>query len=210
MSSIYIPYPPNPQSSDAVGYNWGGGGGKPFLFTISEPQHVFSPMFDVALALYVNPESLDEKLTKTKSVVQTYGGFVEFIWPDDLDSISATGSTGGFISPKFGYTAAPSDTEGASGSLDGRRGTLAYERFQDFLDLFHMNGMVFDSNGRPAIRGRVIMFYDRGIFSGHFTTFDVEEDASSPFRFNLTWEFKIENVISKFGASVNPRIDQVG
>jgi hypothetical protein len=86
--------------------------------------------------------------------------------------------------------------------VDGRRGTLAYERFQDFIELFHMNGMVFDSSGTPAIRGRVIMLYDRGIFSGHFTTFDVEESDDKPFSFSLSWEFKVEGSVYRFGPSV--------
>lgn len=195
---IVLPYPPNPKITDASDYNWKSG--KPFLFIVTEPTSSFAPLYDVALALHVNPESLEERMTKSKTVSPTYGGFVEFVWPDDLDSVSASGSTGGFISPKLGYTAAQSGKEGNSGTLDGRQGTMAYERFQDFLELFHQNGMVFDSTGKPAIRGRVVMLYDRGAFSGHFSTFSVEEDESMPFRFNLTWEFKIEKTIYRFSS----------
>jgi len=199
---IFLQYPPNPKIEEAADYQWKGG--RPFLFTVSEPTNPLSPMFDVALALSTNPESIEERMTKTKSLVQTYGGFVEYIWPDDLDSISGTGSTGGFISPKLGYTAAPS---GSDGKGSGRHETIAYERFQDFLELFHMNGVVFDSNGKPSIRGRVIMLYDRGVFSGHFTTFDVDEDESNPFRFMLNWEFKIENSVYRFSsATVSERL----
>lgn len=194
---ILIPYPPNPKIENSADYTWNGG--RPFLFTVSEPSDPFSPLFDVALALHSNPDSVDEKMTKSKSLVQTYGGFVEFMWPDDLDSVSCSGSTGGFISPKLGYTAAASNSDNASGVVDGRRGTMAYERFQDFLDIFHMNGMVFDSTGKPAIRGRIVMMYDRGIFSGHFSSFDVEESADKPFTFNLSWEFKIEDSVYRFG-----------
>lgn len=193
---IKLPYPKNPNINDAADYTWNGG--RPFLFTISEPTGPFSPMYDLALALHTNPNSVEERFTKSKSVVQTDGGYCEFIWPDDLDSITGTGSTGGFINPKLGYTSAPGDMEGASGSFGGRRGTMAYERYTDFLELFRMNGSIFDSAGRPIIRGRVIMLYDRGIFSGHFNSFDVEEDENTPFVFNLNWEFKIENSVYRF------------
>jgi hypothetical protein len=170
-------------------------GGRPFLFTISEVGGN-SPLFDVALALYVNPDSVEESMTKIKNTNMTYGGFVEFHWPDDLDSISCSGSTGGFLSPQFGYTAALSKRV-AFTQDSGRRGTIAYERFTDLLELFRSNGMIFDGTGTPRIRGRVIMIYDRGAFTGHFTSFDVTEDENKPFSFELSWEFKVESTIYK-------------
>ena len=193
MSYISIPHPPNKSVSDDPSWR----GGRPFLFTVCEIGGT-EPLYDVCLALYVNPSSVEETMTKTKNVVMTYGGFVEFIWPDELGSISASGSTGGFLSPQYGYTAAPSKNPGAVGDLSGRRGTLAYERFTDFLELFRSNGMVFDSNGIPQLRGKVMILYDRGAYTGHFTTFDVTEEETAPFTFSLSWEFKIESTIYNF------------
>jgi hypothetical protein len=72
---------------------------------------------------------------------------------------------------------------------------MAWERKEDFLELFRMNGCVFNSVGQPVIRGRIMCIYDRGIFLGHFTTFEENEDDSHPFSFELSWEFKIESVI---------------
>ena len=172
-------------------------GGKPYLFTVANLGNGFEPLFNLALALYVNPSEVEERMAKTKNVVMTYGGYIEFIWPDDLDTISASGSTGGFLSPKYGMTAAPSETVGTYGALTGRRGTLAYERFTDFLELFRNNGVIYDSDGIPAIRGRIIMLSDRGTFSGHFTTFTVEEEEMTPFMFKLSWEFKVEKTLYK-------------
>ncbi len=167
--------------------------GRPFLFTVTEPNSTL-PLYNVTLALNVNPSSVEERMTKSKQNTMTYGGFVEFIWPDEFDSVSCSQSTGAFIAPEVGLTSMRSD---ASQSF-ARSKTGAYEKFQDFLDLFHNNGIVYDSSGLPAIRGRVMMIYERGVFLGHFTTFEVTEDESKPFMFDLSWEFKIEKSIYKF------------
>lgn len=191
MSLVKIPYAPYKGPLDETTWN----DRRPFLFTISRLDDRTVPLYDLALALYVNPESVDESLTKAKNVVMTYGGYVEFVWPDELDSISASGSTGGFISPQYGYTAAASKAPGAAGELSGRHGTIAYERFLDHIELFRNNGMIYDAYGVPQIRGRVIMISDRGWFTGHFTSFDVTEEETNPFLFELSWEFKIESTI---------------
>ena len=190
MGPTGIKYPPLRQPGDIEPWN----GTRSFLFTISEFTS-YDPLYDIALALYVNPNSLDETMTKSKTVSMTYGGFVEFHWPEELDSISAQQSTGGFLSPDFGYTAAPSRKDSGTGILSGRRGTLAYERFMDFLELFRNNGIIYDGKGSPVLRGRVIMMYDRGSFLGHFTSFEITEEDTMPFSFNLTWEFKVEKTI---------------
>jgi len=177
------------------------GGGHPILFTVGAYGDSFSPLYDVALALHINPNSFDESMSKVKNVVMTYGGFVEFVWPDELNSISGSGSTGAFISPQYGLTAAPSQSPTGNGILTGRRGTIAYERFLDFLELFRSNGVLFDSNGVPQLRSRIIMMYDRGTFTGHFTTFEVSEKEETPFVFDLTWEFKIEQTLYRISPS---------
>jgi hypothetical protein len=187
-----IPYNKNVALSD-ISTGFDQKRGRPFLFTVTEPNSTL-PLYDVTLALHTPPSSVDERMTKTKTMSTTYGGYVEYHWPDDLDVISASSSTGAFIAPGFGLTAAPADAAGS----EARSKTIAYERFQDFLDLFHNNGMVYDSRGIPSIRGRVIMIYDRGIFFGHFSSFEVSEEDNKAFSFSLSWEFKIEKAFYKF------------
>jgi hypothetical protein len=146
-------------------------------------------LYPYLLALHTNPNSVEEKMTKGKTVVPTYGGFVEFVWPDDFDSISCSHSTGAFIN---------SNDSGGGLTATRRKETIAWERQEDLLELFHNNGMVFDGSGRPAIRGRIMMIYDRGIFIGHFTSFSINEDDSHAFSFELSWEFKVEQVLYRF------------
>jgi hypothetical protein len=156
------------------------------------------PLYPIVLALHTNPRSVEEKYTKGKSIVPTYGGFVEFVWPDEFDSVSCDHSTGAFIAPSQGLTAGGDRPNQSNGFVGGRKGTIAWERQQDLLELFHNNGMVYDGFGEPVIRGRVMMMYDRGVFIGHFTTFQVDEDDSHAFSFELSWEFHVEQTLYRF------------
>ncbi len=184
-----LPHIKNPQFPDANNYVVKSA--RPVLFFVTQPGS-FQPLYEVCLALHVNPSSLSETYSKNKNVVSTYGGFVEFHWPDELDSFAAEGSTGAFINPEYGFTGSEAEK---------RSNTMAYERFQDFLELFHNNGMVFDGNGRPTIRGRIAMIMDRGVYYGHFTSFSVTEEVSNPYMFTLDWDFKVETTILKIPVS---------
>lgn len=189
--SITIPSNPNPKSVELDNYQ--AKRGRPMLFQISDPV-TQSPLYPVLLALHINPQTFSEKMQKSKNVVATYGGFVEFIWPDELDTLSADQTSGAFVSPRTGLIAAS-----PSGALDrGRQGTIAWERQEDLLELFRCNGAVFNGQGRPVLRGRVLCIFDRGIFAGHFTTFQVTESDEKAFTFQLNWEFRVEQTIYRY------------
>jgi hypothetical protein len=203
---IRIPRTPNPSQADS--YNsFIGQRGRPILFQVVDPSN--RPIWQFLLAMHVNPKTFSEKFSKSKNVVMTYGGFVEFVWPDELDSISAEGSTGGFVGPLIGLTAGSDGIGSNTAGVDtrpgasGRKGTLAWERQEDLLDLFRQNGLVFDGNGIPIIRGKVMCIYDRGIYLGSFRTFSPKEDDTHNFSFELSWEFKVEAVIYRFPGSQN-------
>lgn len=203
---IQLPRTPNPPSAEANTYFTSRG--RPMLFQVTDPTN--QPIWPYLLAMHVNPQDFSESFQKSKNVVMTYGGFVEFIWPDELDSVSASGSTGAFLGPYTGLTSGSDGLgNGAFGGRDsrfgaiGRHGTMAWERQEDLLDLFRHNGCVYNGLGQPVLRGRVMCVYDRGIYSGHFTTFSVKEDAEHAFSFTLDWEFKIEHTIYVFPGSSN-------
>lgn len=203
---VRMPRTPNPAINDAFNMSVGQRG-RPILFQVVDPAN--KPIWQFLLAMHVNPSKFDEKFTKSKNVVMTYGGFVEFIWPDDLDSISAEASTGAFMGPLVGL-ASGSDGGGSNvGGRDsrvgatGRHGSMAWERQEDLLDLFRQNGVIYDGNGFPAIRGRVMCIYDRGIYLGYFQNFSPKEDDSHAFSFELSFDFKVEATIYRFPGSKN-------
>ncbi len=201
-----IPAPPIRASNDFVSGDFVYKGGTPMCFSISDPSNKLTPLYPYFLTLYINPTSLEERFQKSKTNANTYGGYIEWIWPDELTSVSASSSTGAFIGPDSGLTSGGSD-QPFSGVLKGRKGTIAWERYQDLLEMFRCNGMIYDGNGIPAIRGSVIMIYDRGVFVGHFSTFQDVEDDEHPFSFQLTWEFKIETAIYKIPVAISSDVE---
>lgn len=205
QSQISIPYNPNPTKDESGFYSQKRG--RPFLFQINSPDG--QPLFDHLLALHTNPVSLTESMTKNKNIVMTYGGFVEFVWPDELDSISASHSTGAFLGPEGLINGSDGLSVPSRKSPDAKK-TIAWERFQDLLDLFRNNGIIYDGAGKPILRGQVLMIYDRGIFQGYFSTFSVTESDDAPFSMNLDWEFKVEKVIYKFPSNIIPDVVKQG
>jgi hypothetical protein len=200
---VSLPHTPNPPVDQA--YTYSTRRGRPVLFQVTDPTG--SPLWPYLLALHVNPRQFDERMQKSKSVTMTYGGFVEFHWPDELGSLSATASTGAFFGPNTGLT---SGSDGKGDNLlgsdtrigaSGRQHTMAWERQEDLLDLFRNNGLVFNGFGEPVLRGQVMCIYDRGIFRGLFTTFSVKENDEKAFSFELDWEFKVEATVYIFPAS---------
>lgn len=208
MVAVSIPRRKNPRITEL---RVPTGTGRPMLFEVTGVG-ALQPLWPYALALHVNPGTLTEAFAKSKNVVTTQGGFVEFIWPDELDSLSAQASTGAFIGPDTGLAAdgADSSTLMQAGSyvkrtnFNGRHGTMAWERQEDLKDLFRCNGQVYNGRGQPVLRGQVICMYDRGIYVGYFTSFEITEDSDHPFSFQLTWEFKIMRTVYELPLSTEP------
>jgi len=203
---VEMPSVKNPAQADALTAQVKRGG-RPFLFQITDPMR--QPLYPYLLALHVNPSELSENFQKSKNQVMTVGGYVEFNWPDELDTLSAQSSTGAFLGPGVGLTAGSDDTAGSQGQPSfarggkGRHATMAWERQQDLLELFHNNGVIYDGNGLPALRGRVMAIYDRGIYFGHFTRFEVKETDEKAFAFDLSWEFAVEESLYTFPGSTS-------
>lgn len=150
---------------------------EPVLFQILSPDLTTLLLPDF-LFLHVNPASLDLNYSKTITRIQTLGGFVEQHFGDQLTQISATGSTGAFISVERGLT-----------TFD-RRNTIAYRKFQQLLSVFKSNGSVYDDRGVVQFNGRVRIVFGGGSYDGYFTNFEVSESAEKPFAFDLSWSFK--------------------
>lgn len=157
--------------------------GIPMSFQVVSPVNLRRMLLPHSLVLHVNPSSLVENSTQKKEVIQTRGGFVEQHWWQDLTDIQASGSTGSFINVQTGLTSIL------------RQKTIAWDRFQDLVDLFHHNGSVFDPYGNIVLQGNIMLTYDRGVYIGSFRSFSFSETADSPFVFKLDWSFKVEETI---------------
>lgn len=152
--------------------------GMPMLFQVLSPDYetLLLPEF---MVLHVNPSSLDTSYSKVISRMNTLGGFVEQHFGDQLTQISASSSTGAFVSVERGVT-----------TFD-RKDTIAYRKFLQLLDVFKSNGSVYDDRGVVQFNGRIRIVYGAGTYDGYFMTFDVTESADKPYNFELSWTFKV-------------------
>lgn len=150
----------------------------PVLFQVVSPDMdtLLLPDF---LFLHVNPSSLDFSYAKVKAVMNTLGGFVEQHFGDQLTSISASQSTGAFVSVERGVT-----------TFD-RKNTIAYRKYQQLLSVFKSNGSVYDDKGVIQFHGRIRIVFGGGIYDGYFTDFSVDESAEKPYQFDMSWSFKV-------------------
>jgi hypothetical protein len=167
----------------------------PMAFQITSPFDRTVALLPHALILHANPSSLNPTFNKKKEVIQTRGGFVEQHWDDELDEMSADGSTGAFLNL---YT-------GLSSVL--RQRTIAWDRFRDLVDLFHNNGSVYDPYGSIVLQGNVMLLYDQGSYIGYFKSFSVDETGDKPFTFQLSWSFKVQETIMKVPFLVSRNTD---
>lgn len=174
-------------------------GRRPVVFDVLAPDQQTSLLDmveqDLRLVLYVNPRTMKFGYTKQIERVQTRAGFVEFHWGDAAEEITFEAATGGFMRLYSGL----SNIGGSEGGAQGRRETIAYDKYLDLLALFHSNGAIFDGFGNIVVQGYIKLTFDGGVHIGWFDQqFTVTEDANTPFMFNLSTRFIIDREIMSF------------
>jgi hypothetical protein len=84
-------------------------------------------------------------------------------------------------------------TGGTLTAVQGRRETIAYDKFLDLLALFHNNGSIYDVNGNIVVQGYIKITFDGGVYTGWFDgDFTVTEAAEKPFQFEISTNFNID------------------
>jgi hypothetical protein len=168
-------------------------GVRPVVFDILAPDFETSVLPEsLRLVLHVNPRSMAMSYTKVIERIQTKGGYVEQHWGEGARSISFDMATGGF---KRLYSGLSNITGGGHDAGGTRRETIAYDKFLDVLALFHNNGAIYDTTGQIAFQGIIKISFDGGIYFGWFDNFSVNEDASTPYMFNLSAQFTVSHEI---------------
>lgn len=131
------------------------------------------------LAMKINPKNLDSKYTQLINRKRTLGGFIEEHWGEQLDTLSASGTSGTFFSD-FGLT-----------NLN-RRDTTAYRDLEQLINIYRNNGSVYDhKTGSIVAQGTVIMNYDGSVFHGYFENFSINEMAEKQFELFYDFTFKV-------------------
>ena len=179
-----------------------GRGRRPVIFDVLAPDQETSLLDavqqDLRLVLHVNPSTMQFSYAKQITRTQTRGGFVEFHWGDAAEEVTFEAATGAFMRL---YTGLSNITGSGSGS-QGRRETIAYDKYLDLLSLFHSNGAIFDVFGNIVLQGYIKMSFDGGVHIGWFDgNFNVSETATSPYMFTMSARFIIDREIMRFRSS---------
>jgi hypothetical protein len=161
----------------------------------------------IRLVMHVNPRTMSLSYAKQTDRMQTRGGFVEFHWGDAAEQITFEAATGGFMRLYTGL----SNIAGGTGK-QGRRETIAYDKYLDLLALFHNNGSIYDALGNIVVQGYIKMTFDGGVHIGWFDgNFVVTESAMTPYMFSLSATFTIDQEILRWRSSnLGIRDDRIG
>ena len=185
-----------------------GLGRRPVIFDVVKGDRKTSLLPEgLRLVMHVNPRTMQLSYAKQTERTQTRGGFVEFHWGDAAEQISFEAATGGFMRLYTGL----SNITGGTGK-QGRRETIAYDKYLDLLSLFHNNGAIYDALGNIVVQGYIKMTFDGGVHIGWFDgNFVVTESASTPYMFTMSANFIIDQEILRWRSSdLGVRNDRLG
>jgi len=154
---------------------------------VLDPNTVVPPLY-----MHVNPSTLNQTFQKKIHRYTTNAAYVEEHWGEELDHISANGSTGGF------FHSGDTLKENVYVGKQNVTNTYAYFKFQDLLDLYRNNANTYDSKGRVIKKGLILMSYDVGTYFGEFENFSYTEIAESPWKFSFNFVFKVEKTFIGF------------
>jgi len=141
------------------------------------------------LFMLINPSTLERSSMKKITTQKTRSAWVEYHWGDELDTLTASGSTGGFVLPFAGL---------ASGSKKpfSRVTTISYLNFLNVLDIYRSNGAVYDDYGAIVEYGNVRMFYDLTYYVGYFSDFSFTDSETHPYRFDIDFTFRVQRTLT--------------
>ena len=169
---------------------------RPFVFDIVAPDGITSLLPDgIKMTLHTNPNQVEYKYSKKRSIAKTLHGFVEYYWGDEPTTISFEASSGAFIRPYTGLSgiSGPVGLENGGANIGGtRRDTITYDKYLDLLAMFHCNGSIYDSIGQIILQGKIKMTFDGGTWFGWFQSFSVTDDATTPYQFKVSLAMQVE------------------
>lgn len=131
------------------------------------------------LIMKINPSNLDESYTQLINRKRSLGGFIEEHWGEQLDSLSASGTTRSFFGPN-GLT------------NQNRRDTEGYKEFEQLVNIYRNNGSIYNERtGQIVAQGTIVMNYDDYIYQGYFETFSIKEVNNRPYNLDYDFTFKV-------------------
>ena len=143
-----------------------------------------------------NPTTISLEAT-SGAFIRPYTGLSAVTGPVNIPPYSETSTTyanavgGDAVGPPQTFPKPKATTIGSS--IGGtRRDTITYDKYLDLLALFHNNGSIYDQTGRVIVQGKIKMIFDGGVWFGWFQSFNVTDDANTPYSFNVSLAMQIE------------------
>jgi len=137
------------------------------------------------LAMRINPASFSvkgEKIVNDGNWGRN-GPIIEY-WGDNQDKISGSGKIGGFYAIDTANANGPGITRWA------RNFSASWQNFQALYLLYRSNGALFLKDDFSLV-GSVYIYYDSAIYIGSFDSFNMTEDANTPFTVEYSFEFTV-------------------
>ena len=185
----------------------------PMIFDIAgmRKQPWVPPLF-----MLINPTTMERNYSKRVTTQKTRGGWVEYHWGDELDTIEASGYTAAFLLPPApqgplppfppppplpvplsslpGVSSLPSMglASGSKNPVVNRTFSAGYLNFIALLDLYRCNGLAYDELGVPIFAGNIRLSYDSFQYIGYFENFTFNETDTRPFQFEINFTFKVQ------------------
>jgi len=142
------------------------------------------------LFMLINPRTFEKSSAKIVTTTKTRSGWVEYHWGDELDTLSASAATASFMLPYAGLAS------GSSKPFINRTSTIGYMNFLSIIEIYRSNGLLWDENGVPVRAGSLRVLYDSGYHSGYFEDFIFREVEDTPYRFDVSFTFKVQNTMT--------------
>ena len=186
--------------------------GRPLIIDILMPDKETSLLPpELKYVMHVNPQNMQLQYSNGITRQQTRGGFIENHWGKALQGITFDNVTGGFmrlyagLSNKTGVSAGGTlqGNGSASTAVQGRRETIAYDKYLDYLALFESNAASYDARGNIVQQGYMKVTFDEGVYLGWFEgDLQMTEVADRPYLFQFTSQFQVDEELQRFKSTV--------
>jgi hypothetical protein len=167
-------------------------------------------MANTPLTLLVNPSEMSRTFDRVQSYqARTRYGYVYQVWGEQLQKLTFSGSTAGFVAGSTkGYQAlVDHDTGTPSGYQWGaRKDSAAWQNFSALVQFYRSNGYIYDTLGKSEAHlmvGAIRITYDDIVYEGHIDSLNFTFDENSPHRVQFDMEFTATYVLDQSRASGN-------
>jgi len=183
------------------------------------------------LTLLINPNNMTLNFTKKINPSFARDGYIIEEWGEEQDVIQCSGKIGGYFITESSGIKGQENLTGLN--RYSRSKSLSFKNIYKLLYIFRNNGVIFQnsergeddnrliqSSGYPKIDkriprvlenvknridrvGDVYLQYDLTTYLGSFDTFSMTEDANSPYTLEYSFQFTVQQTISKDYRDIN-------